>query len=386
MKIFILVLKKISNFYTDNGIISAVYSVGFVMSVLVFVYVYNNFVPSITRTAEDDSFDHYYAFYFTDPIDDFSELREFLASYDTFYVTYYHKILNEDNSINNDDSQTTYKITTGDSENYIEISENELSEQSAIPYVVAYKDDEVRTTLVEGKLEFYDCADDNSQNFAILPAHSTLGVLPDSYEYDGITYFAIGWHVGETMIIPEENFVEQGLSIYKVEIYLDNILSVSDGMKLIDGICSMYSVDGVVSPANMDDVYAGYSRQILFIITIGFTLIAFVFGYLVKYMIISSGKENMICRLVGAGNAEIIGILTMENFLINIMLSSVAVIIHIIFFDSIFEKVNFYNNVKLKLNDYILIIGITSIFSFFAILPHIIKSVNDTLIVNKNRI
>lgn len=388
MKVFILVAKKIYGLYNNNKLISIIYAMSFIVSVLVFIYVYNNFMPSVTRTANDDSYDHYYAFYFSKDVTDISELREYLELYDTYYVTYYHMILQETNGSNVENSgfETDFDIIQGGSDETVIIDESMLNYSSAIPYIVSYKDDVVRTSLVEGRLKFSEQEQSGEDKVAILPANSTLGVLPKSVEYNNSTYNAVGWHVGEAMIIPENLFIEQGLSVYKVEIYLNNILSVGENRKLIEDICKMYSVDSIVSPENMDDIYEGNSKQILFIITISFSIMIFVFGYLLKYLIIASKNENVIYRLVGAGNGEIIAIIALENLVINLFLSIFSVYIHAVLFDSVFDKVNFYQGVKLGVNDYILIIGITTIFSFVAVLPHIIRTVNNTLISNKNQI
>ena len=257
MKVFILVAKKIYGLYNNNKLISIIYAMSFIVSVLVFIYVYNNFMPSVTRTANDDSYDHYYAFYFSKDVTDISELREYLELYDTYYVTYYHMILQETNGSNVENSgfETDFDIIQGGSDETVIIDESMLNYSSAIPYIVSYKDDVVRTSLVEGRLKFSEQEQSGEDKVAILPANSTLGVLPKSVEYNNSTYNAVGWHVGEAMIIPENLFIEQGLSVYKVEIYLNNILSVGENRKLIEDICKMYSVDSIVSPENMDDIY-----------------------------------------------------------------------------------------------------------------------------------
>ena len=390
MKIVILIAKKIHGQYTNNKLISLIYALSLMMSVLVFIYVYNNFMPSVIRVASDDSFDHYYSFYFSEEIADISNLREYLKSYDTRYVMYYHKILqktNENNESNeNNEFKIEYEIIQGDSDEAVKIDGSTSNTGSAIPYIVSYKDDIVITSLVEGRLEFSDEEKEGTYNAAILPANSTLGVLPSSFEYNDMNYNAVGWHVGAAMIIPENVFVEQELDVYKVEIYLNDILNASEHRKLIEDICRMYSVDGIVSPENMDDQYQGNSRQVMFIIVIGFLIMIFVFGYLLKYLLMVSKNENMIYRLVGAGNGEIIAIIALENLVINVFLSIFSVCIHAALFDSVFDKVNFYQGVRLGVNDYIIIIGITTVFSFIAVLPHIIRTVTNTLISNKSRI
>ena len=92
MKIVILIAKKIHGQYTNNKLISLIYALSLMMSVLVFIYVYNNFMPSVIRVASDDSFDHYYSFYFSEEIADISNLREYLKSYDTRYLMVIHNI------------------------------------------------------------------------------------------------------------------------------------------------------------------------------------------------------------------------------------------------------------------------------------------------------
>lgn len=384
MKILLLIIKKLHGHLVENRLISVIYILSFMISVLVFTYIYNNFMPTVVRSAGTESMDHYYAFEFAREDDKEKEnasswLRSFLEEYNTYYVEYCYSMFK-----NSEITEQVTMINEATGEILVGTTFKD-GYSEAIPNIAAYKDDIVRSVLSEGRNEFTSEEKEGNLNVAILPESTSDGGFLPKYTYEDCEYEAIGWCMGQEMkmIIPEKLFFNKGFYIDSVEIYMNDVLTASENKEFIEAICSRYDVEGIVSPEIMDDLYIKNSRQIAFMLIIGFSVMIFVFGYLIRYILTAGKNESVIYRLVGAGNKEIIAVTIIESLFINIVLSVLTMVIHALLFKSVFNELNFYSDVSLGLWDYIFIVGITTVFSFIAILPHIIKSIRYTLIKSK---
>lgn len=374
MKIIQLIFSRLHGYLIENKFITIIYIIGFMLSVLAFTFVYNNFMPSVVRLAKDDSDDHYYSFSFSEQIEDISWLRNLLKNYDTYYVKYEHL------------SSGGQEIEPGVWVNVSDSDEPDTSED-ILRSVIAYKNDDIVCTPSGGRLEFTDEERKGESYVAILPANnSKLGALASEYTHEGNTYKAVGWYVGgNAMIIPEELFVKSGFSIKGVTIYTSKILSTSKRRELVQAITEKYNVRTIYSPASIDDIYKENTKPIIFMLTAGFMVMVFVFGYLIRYLVLAGKNESVIYRLTGAGNGEVIALALLENLIVNVVLAVLSVVIHAVLFEPVFRRLNFYD-VKLSIYDYLIIIGITTVFSFAAVFPHVVKSVRSTLISSRNQI
>jgi len=374
MKIMRLILSRLHGYLIENKFIAVIYMTGFMLSVLAFIFVYNNFMPSVVRIAKDDSNDHYYSFTFSEELEDISWLRNLLKNYDTYYVRYQHS------SFKGEEIEPGVWVN--------EYSSDDPDAKENILYSIsAYKDDDIVRTPSGGRLEFTEEEKKGNSYVAILPANNgRLGAFPSEYTYEGNVYKAVGWHAGSSdMVIPEELFAKLGFSLKGLTIYTSDILSASKESELIQAITEKYNIKKVESPASMNDIYKKNTRPIIFMLTAGFMVMIFVFGYLIRYLVLAGKNESMIYRLTGAGNGEIIALTLLESLIVNVVLAVLSVAIHIALFDLVFRRLNFYN-VKLSIYDYLIIIGITTVFSFAAVFPHVVKSVSSTLISSKNQI
>lgn len=397
MKIIIWILKKIGGHFKENKLITTVYIISFLLSVLTLIFMYNNFMPSVIREAKNNTEDRYYVFDFKKEVQDVSGLDELFEKYNTECIEYLHIIADKESTDDNKDSDgekieipDDFPEEIGDNVNVMIMEESTHGDESETgwPIIVTYKDDEISgaNSKVEGRTEFTDEEREGNTLVGIFPAYTSVGTLPKSYTYNGLEYKAIGWSLRSYFIIPEKLFINQGFGVDSVIIYLKDTLTTMESNELINKITSTYQIKSMLTPEAYNDEYLGNSRQIIFMLSLGFAVMIFVFGYLIRYIVITSKSENMIYRLVGAGNGVIVCISALESLIANLILSIIAVIIHAALFSPIFNKLNFYTNVSLDIIDYLLLIGVTTFISFIAVLPHIVRSTRITLINNRNQI
>lgn len=53
MKLIYIALKKLDGHLNENRFISIVYVISYCLCILTFIYVYNNYMPNVTREAEN---------------------------------------------------------------------------------------------------------------------------------------------------------------------------------------------------------------------------------------------------------------------------------------------------------------------------------------------
>lgn len=377
MKLIILLFHRLQGHFTENKFISVIYILGFMVSVLAFTFIYNNFMPHVVKLALDDANEHYYSFTFSEEVEDISWLRKLLKNYDTYYVTYSYSIF-EGEEI---EPGLYYSHT-----NSSDVANDPLALKNTLNSIIAYKDDSIPD---EQGPKFTQEEREGDSYVAILPANNLGLAALSEYMYEEHLYKVVGRHNGSRgMIIPEEFYEKQGFPVDQITIYTSDILSTKEQRRLILSICEKYNVSKLHSPQSAGDIYNEYkenTRPILFMLITGFMVMIFVFGYLIRYLVTAGKSEILICRLTGAGNIKIAVLTLLESLIINLILAVLALAVHAVLFDLVFSRLNFYN-VRLNIYDYLFIAGITVLFSFAAVLPHIIQSVKFTLINIRNRI
>lgn len=203
---------------------------------------------------------------------------------------------------------------------------------------------------------------------------------PQSCTIDDISFNAIGLHCGSDVLVPVIYFKEGILSCDRVEVYLENTLTHEENEEFLESISRLGKVNFTRSPVDLYAIEKADAQKVFFEITAGFVAIMLVFRYLISYMITENMRENTIYRLVGADTYTISFVMIIDVVITNIFLAIMTCIIHRTLFNILFNNLNYYKQLYLELNDYVLIIGVTSLFSFILLLPKLIKASKMTVI------
>lgn len=337
MNYFRLVFSRITGYLHEKRLLMALYIGSYILCVLVFIYVYNNFMPSVTREGRNDSIDRYYNIYLDGENIDVAEVTRIIEGYNPGYIIFYHKVADFEG---------------------VEIQ--------------AYYKDEIIVPTSGGIVDIgkYD------GNYIIFPEKTDeYGTKPDKVELEGRSYEVVGWSntVG-TCVISMQGYIENNFETSNVEIYLNQVLSYENSQEFLGELSRLMEIQGVKSPELYADEEQKNNRIGIISISLGFFAMMLVFGFLVKYIIQTSKKEDGIYMLVGAGKGEVIGIIFLEHIIMNLALSVTAVILHLTLYYPVFRKINFYDNVHMSFADYVIVVALTSLLSFIIILPHLFRS------------
>lgn len=95
------------------------------------------------------------------------------------------------------------------------------------------------------------------------------------------------------------------------------------------------------------------------------------FMFLLKYLMDSNLRENSILMMVGAKKKHILIINFVENIILALFCTAVAIALHAVFYNSLFLKVNIYENITYSLQDYGIITLISVGLSIIVQIPFI---------------
>lgn len=339
MNYFRLVFSRITGYLRAKRLLMVLYIGSYILCVLVFIYVYNNFMPSVIREGRNDSIDRYYNIYLDGAYVDADSIIEFIEGYDPGYIIFCHA------------------VCESDSENIT---------------VQAYYNDDVTTVMSGGRTNIGKYNGD----YIIFPEETKrYGRKPDRVTLEDKSYEVIGWTAGfATAVVSMRGYIDNKLTTSNIEIYLNQVLSYEKSEEFIDGLAQMMKIQGVKSPELYAEEEQKNNRIGIISISLGFFAMMLVFGFLVKYIIQTNKKEDGIYMLVGAGKGEVIGIIFLEHIIMNLTLSATAVILHLALYYPIFNRINFYENVHMSFLDYVIVVALTSLLSFIIILPHLLRS------------
>lgn len=111
----------------------------------------------------------------------------------------------------------------------------------------------------------------------------------------------------------------------------------------------------------------------------------FSYLFLFKYMIDCSRLENIVYYLTGASKRKVFSLITLEVVILSTVSSLISILIHAVFYDSFFYKLNMTTTmVSYTLSDYLFILLTTVFLSLLATIPFIISSIKHTPITLKN--
>ncbi|MCM1308416.1 MAG: hypothetical protein NC223_07455 [Butyrivibrio sp.] len=337
MNYFRLVFSRITGYLREKRLLMALYIGSYILCVLVFIYAYNNFMPSVTREGRNNSIDRYYNFYLDGENIDAVEVTRVIEKYDPDYITFNHEVADHDG---------------------IEIQ--------------AYYKNEIIAPVSGGMVDIGKYGG----NHIIFPETTEeYGSRPKTVTLDGRSYEVAGWSstIG-TCVISMQGYIDNGLSTSNVEVYLNRVLSYEKSEEFIGELAQLMEIQSVNSPERYIEEEQRDNRIGIVSISLGFFAMMLIFGFLVKYIVQTSKREDGIYLLVGAGKGEVIGIIFLEHIIMNLALSVAAVLLHLILYYPIFGKINFYDNVHMSFADYVTVVAVTSLLSFVIILPHLIKS------------
>lgn len=110
------------------------------------------------------------------------------------------------------------------------------------------------------------------------------------------------------------------------------------------------------------------------------------FLFLFKYLLDQNRGENVICRMVGARRGTLFRMVLLEVGILALAASALACLVHVLFYDSVFHKLNMTTAwISYSVGDYLLVLAVTVALALVTALPFSISCLRNTPVELKSR-
>lgn len=202
-------------------------------------------------------------------------------------------------------------------------------------------------------------------------------------------YTIIGMNVYDYSVIPYKNFFDNGYKIKSIEVKLPKVLSEEENIEFIANLQKNLNSCKVTSPyikyANylMATRSNGFSLLFFMCIVVGLCFITFMF--LMKYIYDESRYENIVFSLSGASKSTVVFLMIIETLAMTFIGILSAILVHVLFYKTLFVKLNIYPEIIYTLKDYLFIIFLICLVTLLCSLPFTLGFWNNSAITSKNK-
>ncbi len=372
MKTLRLAFSRISTYFLENKIIFILYFIGVVACVVFMLFFYGNVLNSKTgQTQYDELKFKTYSVYFATPTEitpeTLEKLKDFQMEYDIQDIRMGAILDLDGNNIKfSDCSEANLYVDFGRDPNvenspasiYVETFINNNTNILKNTDSQLFTDDELKQNVAISSSDAEESIKIKGQDFKIIKTipKDTGGVngrkgSPDYY-IPAESYFQSGIKTCRITIYVAEPFSQ--IVMYNYGYFLHEIFNTKYN-PLVDhsGEYDCVRIPSSVYASEYGDRVSQY-RSIMAVFAV--SILSFMF--LLKYLMDSCKRENSILMMVGAKKIRILATTFIENTILTLSGTSIAILIHIALYDCLFSKINFYENIVYSIEDY-LIIAIT---------------------------
>lgn len=241
-----------------------------------------------------------------------------------------------------------------------------------------------RVVATLGRTSFTEEENQSDSPLVVLP-NDYLGELGDEIQVEGQNCKIIGLSTdSDKMYIPLGLYEKLHVPTGRIVITLVNQLSPADVRALSDKINQAYPHALIQTPLDYTDLaYSKLPAQLLLICLL-YLVALLSFLFLFKYLIDQSRFENTIYSIVGASKRQILSVLVTETVLLSSISAIFGILIHCIFYASVFAKINALGNIPYHFLDYLLIFVLIVLMAGITIIPFLIHFYRNTAIESKN--
>lgn len=125
----------------------------------------------------------------------------------------------------------------------------------------------------------------------------------------------------------------------------------------------------------------------MLIITLIYGISVLGFVFLMAYMLESSYKDMVVYHIVGASHGDIAFLAMIEVLLLSIVTTTIAIVLHVLLYDTVISKINYVENLHYTINDYLLVFASSVVITQIINLPFIISLYKNSIMqLNKKYI
>lgn len=390
MKTLRLAFSRIFTYFSENKIIFILYFIGVIACIIFMLFFYGNVLNSKTGQTQYDELDfktYYVSFATPTEItpETLEKLKDFQIEYDIQDIKL-SAVLDMDG--NNIDFSTCSDASTyfdyGNINNDFVSVDNDIVAVSVDTFInnnnnilkgtdyQIFTDEELKQNVAAASLNAEKSIKIKGQDFNVV---KTVPKNTDEYYFKSTPDY----------YIPADAYFQSGIKTWKITIYVAEPFSQSmmynygyflheifntkyNPLKDVSGEYDCVGIPKTVYMAEYGDRFAQYwSIMEIFAVSI------FSFMFLLKYLMDSCRRENSILMMVGAKKSRILVTNFIENVILTLFSTAIAILIHIALYDCLFSKINLYENIVYSAEDYLIITLIVFVMSTIIQIPFIIS-------------
>lgn len=376
MKTLRIVFSRIGTYFSRNKTVFVLYIVGMIICVTSLIFLYGNFLGSKPRIYSHGLSCKRVEVYFEDPVlltkDDISEIQDFYMEGKIQEI--------ELSTVLDKNGNDSIEFFSGDED----VAYGDDVPASTMDYIGGYTDLAAPNDyiIVDSYLNNNDdmmvnprpnifSNDQLKQFVAVAPKEKT-----GSIKILGEDFKIIENVSSDHYAIPIEKYLSLNLRTCYLNIQTDTIWSkfaISEYVNYLKAIFDKanyrYTIcDPLPFYGQLENMNLQYTGQIMLVS--GCTILAFMF--LLKYLMDCSRYENGVLMMVGAKRKHIVFMGFIENIILTLSSTIVAIFIHIGFYNVFFSKVNIFEELEYYPHDYVIIAGMILATSIIVQIPFMI--------------
>lgn len=428
-----LVFMRIKSDFAVSKPMFIAYLIGTILSIIVFTYFYGNFMLAFDEFQEAIGEERYrtYSIHYTASssmdVTDFSAeplIPDDSSGMDVNGSMAESLIPDDSGSMDVSGSMAEPPMPAGDTDIGIKYNDNILNflkehdlEKVEIRYSISKKlisgyDEPIDVIVVSNSKQISDTLKsemkpEDMPGFSDEDFDSNIIFLSDKYKLDGKTLSINGKELtvktikngGYYAFIPANAFFKldlAGSSNFEFfNFVLNNRLSTDDNRHFRENLTNLLYDNSVgkVTPSvsdpyedtadqgqNYKNTIMSYFLLLCLIFAVSFIFCAMLFNYIAR----KNMYENIIYTIVGAKKGTVLLVSLLENIVLSLISSVVAVIIHILLYNSVFSLINRYE-ISYGVSDYLIITALVTILSAVIMLPFFISISSKSSVALKNK-
>ncbi len=379
MKTLRLAFSRIITYFLENKIIFVLYFIGTVASVFMMIFYYGNTLTFKTGVNNDSISFRLFQIDFTFSqnvtAEALEKLKSFEQDYDIQDIILYSVLdkngndtIDPEYTVEYEQGQKVYCFS-GDEIPPITYLEEGTTDGNVIPVEsYLYNNNDV---MYNPKSNIFTDKQ-LKQNVTVAPKGKTENIKIQGQDFKTIRNESVSDYV-----IPIEKYFDSNIRTCRIEICVSERFS-KDSMSLYsdfldDWLKELYpdSAFDIKTPGTYYGSEDAANMQGFATIIAVFIVALISFMLLLKYLMDSCRRENSILMMVGAKRKRIILINLLENIILTLSSSAVAVVLHIALYDSLVTKINLYKNITYSAQDYLIIVLLAIGLSLIVQIPFI---------------
>lgn len=382
MKLLRLSLNRIPTHFTENKLFFILFFFGIMASSVMLIFYYGNVMTFKNGSFDDNAEIRAYEIDFKIPQktdkDTIVKIADFKGNCKLQDIIFYSVL-----DVNGDDTLEFDKISA---QAYLESPEivAELGSQNFM-LVGAYLSNNADVVYYPKPHIFTD--EQQHELVAITPK-----MTRNNIELAGKSYKVVSYQTIDHYVIPIEKYFESNIRTARIKLYTEKKLSRNMVFRYTDYLKKELTKAfpdtqiEILSPSFWYGIEDNANQKGFAEITVLCIIAITAFMFLFKYMMESSYKSNVIMMMVGAKKRNVLEIVILESIILISFPILSAMVLHSIFYQEVFSRINIYGGIVYNLSDYVVIYAVMLLISLIVNVPFFITCYKNNIRLTRSKL